>query len=136
MTIPNNVIETLETPQIQHLHWPNLDWKQLFWHSRCEDTLPRYLRQYRQAMLLIGSTSKRPNLTYSRLNTWEAMDESFLFRVQGREGPVAVQWVFSTEDDDIEWLMEHTRETLKAWDMTSEDLNSWTAEKLMLASRE
>lgn len=127
ITIADAAIEALESPEIQRLYWPSSEWKELVWLSRRKKAASRRLSKYAQAMLIIGNIAKCANLAYHRLETWEAVGEKHLLKVNGPEGSVAVQYAFSNSLDGVDWLMEHGARTLKAYPMTSGELETWSA---------
>jgi hypothetical protein len=136
ISIPNAAIERLESTEIQRLYWPSPEWKELVWLSRRSNPVPRHLRKYRQAMLVIGNTAKCPDVMYGKLDTWEAVREKHLLKVNGPAVFGAVQYVFSGEEDGIDWLMEHGARNLKAWPMTSQELEAWSEHQVNLIASE
>ncbi|KAL8313232.1 hypothetical protein RB593_007429 [Gaeumannomyces tritici] len=58
VSLPNETIDNMEAPELQRLFWPTPQWKQLVWHSKTGKALPKPLRKYRDALLIVGTISK------------------------------------------------------------------------------
>lgn len=131
LQIPNAAIESLSSPDIHHLYWPNSQWKELVWRCRTQQTLPSHLRKYRQALLIIGSISRKPNSVYHNLATWEEVGEEHLFRVGNatdHSGSLAVQFVFSGEEEGQDFLLKNAAKNIKIVACTEAELDRWLAE--------
>ncbi|KIH91696.1 hypothetical protein SPBR_01706 [Sporothrix brasiliensis 5110] len=123
--VPNQAIQTLQHPAIQRLHWPNPDWANFVWHSRRNETLPKHLRTYRTARLLIGHIATHPNQVYERMESPSAISDADILRVEGRKGTTkAIQFVYSDDDDTREWLWENGAQTTKLFEFKQEDLEA------------
>ena len=70
LRIRNDAIESLSAPDIQRIYWPSNEWKELIWHCRTVEFLPSYLERYEQAILVIGTISRRPDSVYLQMNSW------------------------------------------------------------------
>lgn len=129
LRIPDAAIESLSPPDIQRLHWPSTEWKELIWHSRTQkQPLPSHLRKYREALLVIGTASKKPGATYYALQSWEGLTDRYLLRVGGQSEP-AIQYVFSSEEDGgHEFLVEHGGQDIKVFPYPQSELETWLAE--------
>lgn len=123
--IPNNAIEVLQPPVIQRLYWPSTEWKELVWTCRTARALPKPLRKYRQATLVIGTISRKPNDSYHQLPSSEHINESFILKVDGETGgQPAVQYVFSGEEEGRE-LLEDSISQIKVYPFVSSELDTW-----------
>ncbi|KAK0623970.1 hypothetical protein B0T14DRAFT_517332 [Immersiella caudata] len=129
LCIPNAAIEALSEPDIRRLYWPSDDWKNLVWCCRTRQKLPTRLRSYRNALLIIGTISRRPDSVYHALGSWEDVTERFLLKVGANGGgAMATQYVVTGEDEGCEWLEENGARNIKVFPYTSIDLGSWLAE--------
>jgi len=108
--IPNSAIESLTAPDIQRIYWPNDEWKELIWRSCTNAQLPRHLRKYRNALLVIGTISKKPNSAYYAMASWQDVTEECLLRLPTTTN---VQYVISGEEEGREFLLEHGARDLK-----------------------
>ncbi|KAK0708417.1 hypothetical protein B0H67DRAFT_603407 [Lasiosphaeris hirsuta] len=135
LCIPNAAIEALSEPDIRRLYWPSNDWKELVWRCRTRQTLPTRLRSYRNALLIIGTTSRRPDSEYHALGSWEDVTERFLLKVGANEGgAMATQYVVTGEDERREWLGENGARNIKVFPYTRVELDSWLAENPPVAT--
>lgn len=103
--IRKEVIDELEEPQIQNLHWPSSQWKQLVWRSKKDASLPKPLRKYRDTLLIIGSIPKGANRMYENMQSWEEVTNSCLLR--NDRSNVAIQYSFSSDEEGREFLEDH-----------------------------
>jgi hypothetical protein len=126
--IPNTAIESLLPPEIQYIYWPSSEWKELVWRCRTQQSLPSYLRKYRQAVLMIGTTSRKPDLVYYAMGSWEAVTEDCLLRVGSNQNSPAVQYVFSGEEEGREFLVEQGARNIKVFPYPQFELEAWLAE--------
>jgi hypothetical protein len=106
LCIPNDAIDELEEPQIQQLFWPSPQWKQLVWRSKTNKSLPKPLRKYRDALLIIGSISKGATRVFELMGTWEDITTSCLLRIGTSNA--AIQYVFSGEEEGREFIEENS----------------------------
>lgn len=128
LQIPNAAIESMSAPEIQRLYWPHPEWKELVWRCRTQQKLPSHLRKYRQALLIIGSISRKSNSVYHNLASWEEVTEKHMLRVggaAGHSGPAAVQYAFSGEEEGHEYLVEHAAQNIEITAYTTADLDKW-----------
>ncbi|KAJ4328177.1 hypothetical protein N0V84_001379 [Fusarium piperis] len=126
ITIPNHVIEGMEEGEIQRLYWPSPEWKQFVWYNRTAKALPRSLREYRTATLIIGTIARKPNSAYHQLRSWEDMSESWVLKVDGQDGmKTAIQYVFSGEEDGQDLLTQHVSENIKVYPFPASELDEW-----------
>lgn len=129
LRIPNAAIESLSEPDIQRLYWPSNDWKELVWRCRTSQILPSRLRRYRNALLIIGTISRKPDARYHALSTWEDITERYLLKVgANRDRGTTVQYVFSGEDEGCEWLKENGARDIRVFPYPSAQLRLWLAE--------
>jgi hypothetical protein len=129
LRIPNAAIESLSAPEIQRIYWPNSEWKELVWHCRTQQSLPPHLRKYRQAVLMIGTTSRKPDLVYRAMGSWEEVTEDCLLRVRASDqNDPAVQYVFSGEEEGREFLVEHGARNIKVFPYPQSQLEAQLAE--------
>ncbi len=128
LRIPNAAIESLSAPYIQRIHWPSNEWKELIWRCRTVRSLPSYLRKYRQAVLVIGTVSRKPDSIYHAMNSWDQVTETCLLRVgpSGQNNP-AVQYVFSGEEEGCEFLIENGARNIKVFPFPQSELETWLA---------
>jgi hypothetical protein len=128
LRIPNAAIESLSAPDIQHIYWPSNEWKELIWHCRTVKSLPSYLRKYRQAILVIGTVSRKPDSIYHAMNSWQQVTETCLLRVgpSGQKNPT-VQYVFSGEEEGCEFLIENGARNIKVFPYPQSELETWLA---------
>ncbi|KAF4982964.1 hypothetical protein FZEAL_1534 [Fusarium zealandicum] len=122
MTIPNLAIDEMAEPNILRLHWPDDQWKQHVWHSRTQKPLPQPLRKYRDATLVIGTCSGKPNKEFDNLSSWEDINESFVLKVKGK---TAVQYVFSGQEEGRELLTMHASDSIKLYPFTGPEMEEW-----------
>jgi hypothetical protein len=120
LCIPNAAIESLTGPEILPLPWPSTAWKQVIWHGRNRKRLPSHLRGYNDALLIIGPISRKPNLIYGGLATWEDITEDYLLKIgadgqPGSSGRIATQFVISGRDEGYEWLIENGGKDIKVF---------------------
>ncbi|KAL8377569.1 hypothetical protein RB595_008312 [Gaeumannomyces hyphopodioides] len=108
MSLPKEAIDNMEEPELQRLFWPTPQWKQLVWRSMTGKSLPKPLRKYRNALLVIGTISNGAKRTFENLQSWEDMTEDHILRV-GPPGQrnLAVQYVFSGEEEGQEFLEDN-----------------------------
>ncbi|KAI4868987.1 hypothetical protein F4820DRAFT_408526 [Hypoxylon rubiginosum] len=108
MSIPREAINNLEEPDIRRLYWPSPHWKQLVWRSKTAKPLPKPLRSYRDALLIIGTISKGAERLFENFKTWEDMTDACVLRVRSsnRSNP-SEQYVFSGEEEGREFLNQH-----------------------------
>jgi hypothetical protein len=128
LRIPNAAIESLSAPKIQYIYWPSSEWKELIWRCRTQQPLPSHLRKYKQAVLVIGTTSRRPHLVYHAMESWEAVTEDCLVRVGSGQNNPAVQYAFSGEEEGFEFLVEHGARNIKVFPYPQSELEAWLAE--------
>ncbi|KAJ9268253.1 hypothetical protein DTO212C5_5700 [Paecilomyces variotii] len=128
LRIPNAAIENLSAPDIQRIYWPSNEWKELIWRCRTVKSLPSYLRKYRQAILVIGTVSRKPNSVYRAMDSWQQVTERCLLRVgpSGQNNP-AVQYVFSGEEEGCEFLIENGARNIKVFPYPQSELEAWLA---------
>ncbi|KAK2032327.1 hypothetical protein LX32DRAFT_210058 [Colletotrichum zoysiae] len=69
IAIPNSSIEQMNSPEVQRLCWPILEWKELGWNCRQSRIFPRNLGKYKLAALVIGTNADRPNSVYQRIKS-------------------------------------------------------------------
>ncbi|KAH8587758.1 hypothetical protein B0O99DRAFT_665269 [Bisporella sp. PMI_857] len=114
LRIPNAAIESLSGPDIQRIYWPSNEWKELVWRCRTVTPLPLYLRKYRQAILVIGTVSRKPDSIYYAMDSWQQVTETCLLQVgpSGQNNPT-VQYVFSGEEEGCEFLIENGARNIK-----------------------
>ncbi|PNY23805.1 Uncharacterized protein TCAP_06253 [Tolypocladium capitatum] len=128
LRIPNTALESLSAPEIQRIYWPSSEWKELVWRCRTNEPIPLRLRKYRQAVLTIGSISRKPNYTYRTIRSFEEVTERSLLEVRrsGRNVP-AIQYVFSGQEEGREFLVEHGVRDLKVFPFPQSELEAWLA---------
>ncbi|KAK3353260.1 hypothetical protein B0T25DRAFT_544093 [Lasiosphaeria hispida] len=133
LCIPNAAIQSLTEPEIQHLHWPSDNWKQMIWNCRRNNNLPKRLRVYKEATLIIGSISRKPNNVYHRLDTWEGVTERYLLKVKpdgrsGADGTIATQYAIQGLEKGEDWLLENGGKDIKVFPYSHAALESLIAE--------
>lgn len=119
LTIPQEKIDELfdevegeadnnNTKRASRLYYPSPQWKQLIWRSKRPKPLPTDLRKYRDALLLVGSTSKEATNTYQEMEHWENVDGNCVLRLAGPDGRMkdATQYVFSGLEEGQQFLLE------------------------------
>jgi hypothetical protein len=107
LSIPRQTVDELETPHIQRLYWPTVQWKQLVWLSKTTRPLPRTLQKYRDALLIIGTVSKGAERMFENMLTWEEMSDACVLCVPPSNPNPALQYSFSGEEEGSEFLTEH-----------------------------
>lgn len=121
LSIPNAAIERLTEPDIQRLHWPSNTWKQMIWYCRSGERMPTDLRVFQEAILIIGSISRKPNHVYRGLASWEDVTEDFLLKLgadgrPARDGKIAaIQFAISGRDEGEDWLLENGGKDIKVF---------------------
>jgi hypothetical protein len=107
LTIAKQVIDDLEEPNILRLYW-GPRWKQLVWRSKLQKSLPQPLRKYRNALLTIGHISRGSVEKFRAMESWESLTDDYVLRIPSFSGSnMAVQYVFSGEEEGREFLAEH-----------------------------
>jgi len=97
--------------------------------------LPTRLRSYRNALLIIGTISRRPDSEYYALGSWEDVTERFLLKVGANGGgAIATQFVVTGEDEGREWLEENGGRNIKGFPYTRVELDLWLAENPPVAT--
>jgi hypothetical protein len=108
VSIPQTAISNLKESDLHYLYWPTPQWKQLVWRSKTAKYLPAPLRKYRDSLLIIGNISKGAERMYEILQSWEDMTNASLLRVgSSNRGDLAVQYVFSGEEEGRDFITEH-----------------------------
>jgi hypothetical protein len=125
LTIPSHKIESLSTTQLQKTYWPSEEWKNLIWHCRTARRLPTELRKFKQACLIIGTISKKPNMLYDRMNSPEQIDERCVLKT--KEGRDAVKYVFH-DDEGQEFLEQQTPGSLSVHPVSTAEFLQWHRE--------
>ncbi|KAJ9193586.1 hypothetical protein DTO164E3_7842 [Paecilomyces variotii] len=128
LRIPNAAIESLSASDVQCIYWPSNEWKELIWLCRTVKSLPLHLRKYRQAILVIGTVSRKPDSVYHAMNSWQQVTETCLFRV-GPPGQknLTIQYVFSGEEDGCQFLIENGARNMKIFPYPQSELEAWLA---------
>jgi hypothetical protein len=126
MSIPNREIKSLQEPEIFRLFWPNPEWAQLIWSCRNGRKIPKDLRKYQDAALVIGTISRKPNSAYEELASPDDVTEDYVLKVQDSEGRSvpATQYVFGEDGEDI--LATHGR--IKMFPFVLAELGAWIEE--------
>ena len=107
LSIPKIEIDNLEA-DTQYLYWPTPQWKQLVWRCKQPKSLPKPLRKYRDAFLIIGTISKGAQRVFKNLQTWEEMTNACVLYVpSSNQSNPAVQYVFSGQEEGCEFLTQH-----------------------------
>jgi hypothetical protein len=133
LTMPNRAIEQLAAPEIQRVWWPTDEWKELVYTCRNHKVLPKHLRKYKTATLVIGTTARQPNSAFQAMNGWEEVSDSFVLRMDSTGqladiGRPAVQYVFQGNDDEgEEFLMANGGRQLKVFQYPASELQEWLA---------
>jgi hypothetical protein len=128
LRIPNSAIDSLSPPDIQRVFWPSNEWKELIWRCRSLESLPPYLRIYRQAILVVGSISRKPDRAYRNMDSWQQVTEKYLFRVgPSGQGNPAIQYVFSGEEEGCEFLVENGARNIQVFPYPQSELETWLA---------
>ncbi len=108
LSIPQQAIDDLTEPSIQHLYWPSPHFKELVWRSKTQNSLPPHLRQYRDALIIIGNITRGANRMYEQMGGWEDMTNECLLRIRLlNQNTPAKQYVFSGEEEGREFLIQH-----------------------------
>ncbi|KAI9163157.1 hypothetical protein HJFPF1_04756 [Paramyrothecium foliicola] len=129
VAIPNAAIEAMNEPEIQRIHWPSAEWKELVWLSRSGKLLKGSLRKYRAATLIIGTISRNPNQIFSRMASWEQVSETHVLKVEGVNGRTpAVQFVFSAEEEGETFLTTHIADRIKISPFTRAEVDVWISQ--------
>ncbi|KAK4185054.1 hypothetical protein QBC35DRAFT_517164 [Podospora australis] len=107
--------------------------KEMIWHCRQKKSLPKHLRRYQSALLIIGSAARRPNNVYSRLSSWEDITEDFLLKLgpdgnMAADGRIAIQFVFSYDNGGTDWLRENGARDMKVFDWPQPELEHLISE--------
>jgi hypothetical protein len=128
LRIPNAAIESLSARDIQRIYWPSNEWKGLIWRCRTVKSLPSYLRKYRQAILVIGTVSGKPDSIYHAMNSWQQATETCLLRVgPSGQNNSTVQYAFSGEEEGCEFLIENGARNIKIFSYPPSELETWLA---------
>ena len=119
-SIPNSVIESLSTPDIQTIYWPSAEWKSLISHCRQGKKLPSELRKYKTAKLVIGTICGKPNAVIGSLQSPNEITGQMVLKTS--DGRHAVQYVFV--GDDGETLLEESS-SVTVFPLTSRQFEAW-----------
>jgi hypothetical protein len=126
--IPNAAIENIPAPDIQHVHWPSDEWKELVWRCRTGRSLPLHLRKYRQALLVIGTVARKPDRAYYAMNSCQQVTEKCVLRIGASDqNDPAIQYAFSGEEAGCEFLMENGARNIKVFPYPVSELHVWLA---------
>lgn len=93
--------------KVYKLFYPSPKWKQLVYRSKRIRPLPKPLRKFRDALLLIGTTTKGTQRVFDAMETWEDIGEENVLRVPADNSNPAIQYVFSGSEEGQEFLLEH-----------------------------
>jgi len=104
----NNEDDAMQKLRAYDLRYPSPQWKQLIWRSKRAATLPEPLRKYRDALLLVGTTTKGAEQTYLDMQDWQEIDQRFVLGIKGPDDrkKEAVQYVFSDDEEAHEFLVK------------------------------
>jgi len=142
--IRNAAIESLSnTVAFQRVYWPSPEWKQVIWYCRTGKPFPSHLSKYRDALLMIGTISTKPNSTYDRLASWEQVSERHVLmqpsdqqQQQQQQPRPGVQYVFSGSAEGEAYLLKSgLQESIKVFPFngpTANQLEWWIAESSSL----
>ncbi|QUC18130.1 uncharacterized protein UV8b_02371 [Ustilaginoidea virens] len=93
--IPNSAIETLPSNKVQRVYYDptgnDRTWEELIFCGRNGRQLPRHLRRFDEADLLIGTIASRPNRYYQGLRSYEQIRRRDVFKKRS-DGRPAVQY--------------------------------------------
>lgn len=127
--IPNHAIENMDDGEIQRIYWPNPEWKKLIWHCRTRQLLPKLLRKYQTATLIIGTISRKPSSAYYEIQSWEQVSESCVLKIDGPNGcRAAIQYVFSGEEEGEDFLITQAANSLAVFPFSGSELQEWMTE--------
>jgi hypothetical protein len=122
LIVPNQMVESLSDTQLQKAYWPSSEWKNLIWHCRTMHRFPTELRKFKQADLIIGTVSSKPNKVYHRMDSPEEIHDRCVLKTE--EGRNAVQYVFC--GDEGQELLERLRsEALSVHPVSTAEFVRW-----------
>ena len=142
--IRNAAIESLSDTAIQRIYWPSPEWKQLIWYCRRGKPFPSHsqLGKFRNALLIIGTISTKPNSSYERLASWEKVLESHVLQIddqqqqqQQQQPRSGIQYVFPVSAEGEAYLLESgLQESIKVFPFHNPlyQIEAWIAESSSL----
>lgn len=125
IAIRNEVLEGLTGDALQHLYWPDDEWKEYVRYNRSRRSTPSALRRFRRAILLIGSTSKKDNLAWRRLTGPQSVSEDYVLKINGQP---AIHYAFDGSDEGQDFLKENIAPQPCISHFTKVDWNNWWSE--------
>ncbi|KAK2047498.1 hypothetical protein LZ31DRAFT_137726 [Colletotrichum somersetense] len=115
----------MNSPEVQRICWPNLEWKELGWNCRQSRIFPRNLCKYKLAALFIGTNAARPNAVYQRIKSHRSVILDCFPKVDSFNPnfSAAVQYVFSPKGEYF--LGEHVGNNIRITSLVRSDLEDW-----------
>ncbi|KAK3943324.1 hypothetical protein QBC46DRAFT_420745 [Diplogelasinospora grovesii] len=116
LCIPNTARESLSAPDIQKIFWPSPEWKELVWRSRTQRQLPSRLEKYEEAVLVVGTTSRKPHSFYRAIKSWDEVTEKCVLRAgTSVQGHPSVQYVFSGGKKGRDFLVKNGAQNIRVF---------------------
>jgi hypothetical protein len=99
--VPNDLVDSLTRTILRCTGDTANDWRQVVWHSRNGEKLPRELSHVAQSELLIGDIATKPTACYGEIESPDALSSAHALRVD-IEGVKtnALQWAYQNDGED------------------------------------
>ncbi|KAK4893608.1 hypothetical protein LTR27_008075 [Elasticomyces elasticus] len=96
----------IQEAQTISLRWPDDEWRQMVYHSRRKERVPKDLmRKVAKAQMIVGDTAFGLDAKYEKMRDWREVDESCLKKL--RSGKPVTQFVFGHSGDcEFEEMVE------------------------------
>ncbi|RMZ76470.1 hypothetical protein DV738_g4899, partial [Chaetothyriales sp. CBS 135597] len=131
LRIPNAALLSLSEPDILRVSWPSPEWKELVWHGRNRQRLPPHLEKYQDAVVVLGTPSRKARTVYALMKSWEEVTRDHAFFLGShRNGPgteyafSALQYVFNDERGE-EFLLSYGARDMQQFIYPESQLELW-----------
>ncbi|RGP63626.1 hypothetical protein FLONG3_9839 [Fusarium longipes] len=129
IAIRNKVIQSMSESNIQRLYWPSDDWKEFVWRCRTKKQPSTELRKYAIAALIIGTIANNTDKNYCGFESGSQLTEDAVLKVDGPRGQQnGIQFVFSTDEEGEDLLLEAASRTIETFSFTKDDMETWIRE--------
>ncbi|KAG5743435.1 hypothetical protein H9Q72_007937 [Fusarium xylarioides] len=128
IAIPNSDIEAMNPPDLLRVFWPSSEWRDLIWHCRTAEKLPKELAKYGNANLIIGTIACKPNNYYHQRSNPQELTEACVLTIKDSDNvgkQTGVQYVFSSDYEAETFLEDRARNTIKLLSFGGQELEAW-----------